>query len=521
MKLFTKIMSLCCMLTLLSCEDYLQVEQPSIYDDNNIYKEPGDFEYAINGCYSQLQNIYNMNWMEAIVSRCDEARNYREISRFLDTPLEAKWNTPWKSWWTLVFRCNQVLTRIENVTFSGGYTKKQKEELMGEAYAMRGLAYLQFAWCWGGSPLITEELPLKEVYKIKRSSMDDTYRQAISDFEKAFELLPDFTENSSGNIEIDESKLGRVTKYAAAGMLGRTYMYMRDYENAAKWLKIVIDREGKPYMMEENFKDCFSDANKNSGETVWAVQYMGGKTGKALGMSQKFSGWFIPSGLGAKNKKDFEIMGVNFSGASGSIRASWSFAKQEYCGFETGDKRIENTVVNGLYLDKTSPILDYYYVIKFLNCTKEVPSASDEFGNNIHILRYTDVKLMYAEALCKLDWENNKGTIVDILNEVRVRAGLEMKQSNEFTSEEQIFDYIVKDRFIEFAFEGIRWPDLIRWGMAEEAMEKHFEITDEGYNINTNVPLYRMKPHYKLAPIPFADIVTYNDPSIMWQNEGY
>ena len=61
----------------------------------------------------------------------------------------------------------------------------------GEAYALRGLAYLQFAWCWGGAPLITKEISRVEVYKVARSSQEDTYKQAISDFEDAFNRLPD------------------------------------------------------------------------------------------------------------------------------------------------------------------------------------------------------------------------------------------------------------------------------------------------------------------------------------------
>lgn len=68
--------------------DILDVEQPSIYTDQNYYKTPQDFETAINGCYAQLQTIYNKNYMEAIVTRADEVRNSTPIGRFMDTPME-------------------------------------------------------------------------------------------------------------------------------------------------------------------------------------------------------------------------------------------------------------------------------------------------------------------------------------------------------------------------------------------------------------------------------------------------
>ena len=89
MKSFYKlIVSISCLFALSSCEGYLDVEQPSIYTDQNYYKTPQDFETAINGCYAQLQTIYNKNYMEAIVTRADEVRNSTPIGRFMDTPMD-------------------------------------------------------------------------------------------------------------------------------------------------------------------------------------------------------------------------------------------------------------------------------------------------------------------------------------------------------------------------------------------------------------------------------------------------
>lgn len=90
MKSFYKlIVSISCLFALSSCEGYLDVEQPSIYTDQNYYKTPQDFETAINGCYAQLQTIYNKNYMEAIVTRADEVRN--------STPIGRLWIPRWRA----------------------------------------------------------------------------------------------------------------------------------------------------------------------------------------------------------------------------------------------------------------------------------------------------------------------------------------------------------------------------------------------------------------------------------------
>lgn len=494
--------------SLSSCEGYLDVDQPSIYTDQNYYKTPQDFETAINGCYAQLQSIYNKNYLEALVSRSDEVRNSGTIGRFMDTSLETRWSKPWSSWWTLVFRCNQLLSRIDAVDFTD---EDRKAYITGEAYALRGLAYLQFAWCWGGAPLITKEMPREEVYKIARASQTDTFTQAISDFKDAFDRLPDSWASSEA---------GRVTKYAAAGMLGRTYMYMHDYPKAVEYLSLVVGKDGTLYKLADKYEDCFSDEYNNGKERVWEVQYLGGTAGKALGLSQSFSGWFIPSTLN-KDKGDYEkLNGITFSGASGSIRASVSISKDGV--YEAGDKRRDLTIVNNLCLDKSTPQPDVYLARKFLRATKNAPTAVDEWGNNIPILRYTDVKLMYAEALNEVDYDTYLSTdILPIINDVRKRAGLTAMSASDFADKQAVFDYLVKERFVEFSYEGIRWPDLIRWNLAEEAMKAHFAQKDEGYNETSEQPLYTMKAYNKLAPIPLSDILAYGNKAIMWQNDGY
>ena len=56
MKIITKIVAVCCLWGLSSCDSYLDVNQPSIYTDQSLYKTPADCEASIAGVYSQLQH---------------------------------------------------------------------------------------------------------------------------------------------------------------------------------------------------------------------------------------------------------------------------------------------------------------------------------------------------------------------------------------------------------------------------------------------------------------------------------
>ncbi|MCS2584416.1 RagB/SusD family nutrient uptake outer membrane protein [Bacteroides sp. BFG-551] len=92
-----------------------------------------------------------------------------------------------------------------------------------------------------------------------------------------------------------------------------------------------------------------------------------------------------------------------------------------------------------------------------MRATKNAPTAVDEWGNNIPILRYTDVKLMYAEALNEVDYATYLSTdILPIINDVRKRAGLSGKSASDFPDKKAVFDYPGQGTFCRILFR--RYP---------------------------------------------------------------
>jgi hypothetical protein len=492
---------------LTACDSFLDFTPESVYTDKNFYQTANDFKAANAGIYKSMMDVFSGSgkYMYTIVSLGDEIKNSNSVNRFTYSSTEGAWSNGWNSIWNIINRCNRVLSHIDNVQLSD--TTMQKS-FKGEALAMRGWCYLQLAWCWGGSPIITKEATLQEVLQIPRSTQEQTYLQAESDLLAAYNLLP---ESWTG------TDLGRISKYAAAGLLGRSYLYEHKYQDAATYLSYVMAKEGLLYKMQTNYDDCFNDAFNNSAEKVWEIQYMGGTNGKALGTAQSFCSYFIPSSLTVRT--DGPLMnGITFSGPAGQFFVSQSISADTI--YEPGDKRRNLSIVTGLYLGSSTPTT-YYFAKKWLKSTGNPPAAFDMWGTNLPILRFTDVKLMYAEVLNELDYTGNQSDILKQINDVRLRAGLVQKNATELPDKASVFNYLVHERFVEFCFEGLRWPDLIRWGLAQEAMDKHFKLSDEGYNTTTQIPTNSMKSQNWLAPIPYSEIVSYNNPAVMWQNNGY
>ena len=141
------------------------------------------------------------------------------------------------------------------------------------------------------------------------------------------------------------------------------------------------------------------------------------------------------------------------------------------------------------------------------------PKDNLDYANNLPIIRYTDVALQYAEILNNEGYTAN-GKAFEILNKVRERAGLTPLNSSTTPNQQAFTDALRQERKFEFAFEGIRWRDLLRWGIAQETMNFHFdtELITAGWS---------MEDHNKILPIPFETLSRYDNTSIMFQNPGY
>ena len=126
-----------------------------------------------------------------------------------------------------------------------------------------------------------------------------------------------------------------------------------------------------------------------------------------------------------------------------------------------------------------------------------------QVGNDFPLIRYADLVLMYAEALCQTG--DIPGAIAQ-LNKTRTRAGLPALSAAEVSGKEAFIKELADERGREFALEGQRWYDLVRLGLAVSFFK------DMGYTIDA---------HQLIFPIPQDQIQIVNDKSILWQNPGY
>jgi starch-binding outer membrane protein, SusD/RagB family len=137
----------------------------------------------------------------------------------------------------------------------------------------------------------------------------------------------------------------------------------------------------------------------------------------------------------------------------------------------------------------------------------------DDSPNNWVFFRYSDVLLLYAEAVNEVSGPLN--AVYESINEVRQRPGVEMPLIQQGKTKDELREIIRRERAVELACEGWRYFDLKRWGLLKEKNDGFKMI-----NIHTGTVILTkiFRDHFYLWPIPLTELD--RNPNLI-QNQGY
>ncbi len=331
---------------------------------------------------------------------------------------------------------------------------------IAEARFIRGVAYFFIARTFGDAPIVADPVALASSgnLNVPRYLQKDVLRFALNDFQAAEAGLPE-----------TPFQPGRVTKYSAAGMASKLYLYMGNYDSAAIKANEVI-QSGK-YSLYSDYAAMFtsSGANNNS-ESLFALQWIAGGYSYANDI-QAYAG---PSTL---LKPDF---GTGYSSViptidllnayeSGDKRKGWSVMQQGYSNPNWINSNFPNGFTYDTSLAGNSDDATHITTGTRSNSLKYIvgpatnggsPTSSFGDGLNLYILRYADVLLIYAESVLGSNASTTDASALNAFNLVHTRAGLAPVTS--LTK-----DMILHERRVEFAFEGDYWYDIQRQGFAK------------------------------------------------------
>ena len=457
-------------LPMVSCKKFVEVSPPSTsIVTGNVFNSDANATSALTGIYTQMENssdLVSLSMATGLLA--DELTNYStyhlNIEYYTNTMEAQDVSNPWTDAYNYIYQANAVISGLQNYS---GVTSAAKQQLIGEAEFIRAFWYFYLTGCYGSVPLVTT-VNYTVNATASRMPWQQIIRQIITDLTNAENLLSttyvDLTDSMASSDRV------RPTKWAAAALLARTYLYGAVYDSAEQQSTLVISGSGGLYTLCSTLDSVFL---MNNTEAIWQIPPV------------------QPSGnLATPEGQDFILQASPALGASFN---SATISPQLMSSFELGDLRKTH------WISEYTPdgVNFYYYPYKYKTYNS---SSLVEYSV---ILRLAEQYLIRAEA--RAQQGNLSGAIAD-LNVIRNRSGLASYSGA--MDKPSLLTAILHERQVELFTElGHRWFDLNRTSSINSVMA--VVTPQKGGSWSSN---------WVLFPIPLLEITS--DPKLK-QNPGY
>lgn len=412
----TKFIYIFYILLFTNCSSFLDVDPRSSISGDGIIKDETSANAAISGVYDALRSYYSVNYQSIAYLSGDNVQwtgSQSQVQEFINHRVNPENGTIASSWngiYTTINRANNVINAIANDD-AAEIPATVKDKVLGQAYAIRGLAYFDLARVWGGVPLITE--PTAKVgdnIGIARSTVDQTYQQVINDLNLAEDLLPNTTDRFA------------FTKKTVWALKARYHLYKKNWAEARDYAKLLIEDQSN-YELISPYYSFFKNDVTGTKESVFELFYSTNEPNPHRAQ------WQPQTNGGTRQWAPADpLIGLLTNPGTAGAR-SVLIAKDN-----------QNRWYGDLYYRSTG-------------------------ADPTYVIRIAELYLIRAEAYAEL---NEYNLAVEDLNRVRKRALLETRPFT--TSKSDLLLWIENERRLEFAFEAHRWFDLVRTGRAQQVL---------------------------------------------------
>lgn len=413
--------------------------------------------------------------------------------------------TGWEFCFNGISACNDALFEIEKSNIQSDAVNTN----IAEIKVLRAYYYLLAIDLWGGVPYSVDK---KETDYPKMKSREDMF-----DF-----IEEEITNNLQYLTEVPSAATyGRVTKDVANFILAKLYLNAEVYTGTAKWTEAANVCKGimetGHYSLTETYKENFQIYNENSTEAIFAIPYSNIYTPRkfyiyVLTLNPDLEPvWQVGGTWNGTFMGQPDFM-ASYDANDNRKKDTWLYgdiydSKGKRVQYQDGVDSNNNPILKELSLQDTGiPETNYGRGIG-RNQGARIQKWDYQDGgilvdysvsmeNDFILMRYSDVVLMYVEALVR---SGQAGTAAEVteFKAIRERAGLAPMTSGELT-----LDNLLVERQHEMALEGWSRSDLVRFG----------KYTDQWWAKPAG------QTYMKLLPIP--EEMRGSNPNL-GQNPGY
>jgi starch-binding outer membrane protein, SusD/RagB family len=437
-------------ITATSCNKILDVKPTASVATDDAIKDKAGVEHALLGAYNALQatGLYSRNAMIVGDLAADNVKwkgTMQEYGHIENKPIPAENSIVDGMWYAAYSGINCVNNILFKLPGISDITDKERGQFEGEALFIRALLHYYLATYFGGVPIQTlPTLDLSNV-DIARNTLPQVYDQVIAD------LL-----SANGKFDKYVKVSGRADKYCAFALLAKVYLSKFQLTNDQPSATLAIAAADSVILNGgytlTNYSNLFDPKITGSPESILEILF-------DVQNYNRLAQYFFPVILSGRYEVAPEVELIQSYEPNDTLRLAATVA------YDTVKK--------------------LPYGIKYSN----VAGGTD----HVYVFRLAEMYLIRAEAMAYSNGDIS--SIQSDINIIRHRAGL---ANTTAATLPELKLAIENECRHEFAFEGHRWPDLVRTKRA--------------------VAVLGINEKYTLFPIPLSEMQTNK---LMRQNDGY
>lgn len=418
-------------------------------------------------------------------------------------------------WWHSydgVARCNEVIQIVANVK---DMTDAEKTQAIAEARFLRGHYHFEAKKMWNNVPFIDEKVYNRDDPNSTKIPNDkDIWPNIEADFDFAAKNLPAV-----------QAQKGRATQWAAKSYLAKAYIFQKKWAAAKTLLEDVVKNSGKKLVA--NYHDNYRTVTNNNSESIFEVQFSvnDGTTGNngnagdnlnwpysATAPGRGCCGFYQPSHNLVNAFKTEDGLPMIGAAADGTLdtynkvdlpsdqgitaatafnldktipvdpRLDWTVGRRGVNFLDWGPMPGSTWIRDQAYAGPFTGKKWMYYLAEENSTTHS--TSRRNVNNNYRLIKLSHVLLWLAECEVEL---GNLAAAEGYVNQIRVRAKTGSVQDPTVTYKVEPYptgtfagkgaDYarnaVRMEQRLEFAMEGHRFFDLVRWGIAEKVLNKY------------------------------------------------
>ena len=397
----------------------------------------------------------------------------------------------WQNCYKAIARANTILANLDNAQERLGISEEKVRLYRAQTLVARAAQYCILTTYFGDVVYVDKEISIEEAFRMGRTDKSEILEKVYADLETAAANLP---VSYTGSVEL-------ATRGAALAIKARYALFNGEWQIAADAARRCMDLG--VYELYPDFSKLFLASTAHASENIlsWPRSVdlditldpgnvMGYCTRNRGGYASEYPSWELFCSFLCRDGKPIDESPLfnphkPFENRDPRCAATIAEFGTEHLGVIYDPNPYSFNVMNNitgkqiknLDCNSNSMYASFNGLVRKKGVNEDwVNNQTFKVGPDYVFIRYAEVLLIYAEA--KIELGQIDASVLNAINSVRARAyGAQLSQTAAYPSvtalgQDEMRRIVRLERRMELAYEGLRYMDLLRWKLAEKALNQ-------------------------------------------------